>query len=235
MNDAVSSQVLMSMLRFLPLLLVLTTAPLVAQSGYSNPALNGRIEGKTYLSPTGTFKVAIPVLPELGGRIVDTESAVTFQDNFNVFVTIAAFPLDATQRWELATRGKKDYLTYFFGNFVMPDFQRTFAGASVEEAKYAPSIMDGWLLAYLLLPGGSMFSHKLTFRAPDSPPPVAKRGNLIVTHDDWIFIISTELTERALEGDAYQKTPQQENDLLRQRLVELLGKMQFTPPPKADR
>jgi hypothetical protein len=85
----------MSMLRFLPLLLVLTTAPLVAQSGYSNPALNGRIEGKTYLSPTGTFKVAIPVLPELGGRIVDTESAVTFQDNFNVFVTIAAFPLDA--------------------------------------------------------------------------------------------------------------------------------------------
>ena len=80
-----------------------------------------------------------------------------------------------------------------------------------------------------------MFSHKLTFRAPDSPPPVAKRGNLIVTHDDWIFIISTELTERVLEGDAYQKTPQQENDLLRQRLVELLGKMQFTPPPKADR
>jgi hypothetical protein len=220
------------MLRFLPLLLVLTTAPLVAQSGYSNPALNGRIEGNTYISPTGTFSVVIPVLPELGGRIVDTEAAVTFQDDFNVFATIAAFPLDTTQRWELATRGKKDYLVYFFGNFVMPDFQRAFAGASVEEAKYAPSIMDGSLLAYLLLPGGSMFAHKLAFLPAGPAGAVAKRGNLIVTRDNWIFIISTELAERVVEGASYQKTPAEEDDILRGRLVELLAKMRFTPPPK---
>src|SRR5690606_26907758 len=112
--------------------------------------------GRTYFSPTGAFNVTIPVLPELGGRIMDTENVVTFQDSFSVLCTIAAFPMDATQRWEHSTRGPKDYLAYFFANFVMPDFQETFRGARAESAVFAPSIGGGSLLVYVLLPGGSM-------------------------------------------------------------------------------
>ncbi|MFM9080530.1 MAG: hypothetical protein ACKOTE_10445, partial [Opitutaceae bacterium] len=75
--------------------------------------LAGRIEGKSYVSPTGQFRVQIPVLPELGGDVTDTPNVVTFQDDFNVYVSIAAFQQDATQRWENSTRGTKDYLIYF--------------------------------------------------------------------------------------------------------------------------
>src|SRR3954467_7703026 len=89
-------------------------------------SLEGKIEGKTYVSPTGMFKVTIPVLPELGGDITDTPNVVTFQDDFNVHVSIATFPQDATQRWELSTRGLKDYLTFFFTNYVLSDFKQAF-------------------------------------------------------------------------------------------------------------
>jgi hypothetical protein len=72
--------------------------------------------------------VTIPVLAELGGSVTDTPNVVTFQDEFNTHVSIAAFPQDATQRWELSTRGLKDYLVYFFSNFVLPDFKQAFEG-----------------------------------------------------------------------------------------------------------
>ncbi len=91
----------------LALLLATVTLALRAQEAVG-PGLAGKIEGRTYVSPTGQFKVAIPVLPELGGDITDTPNVVTFQDDFNVHVSIAAFQQDATQRWELATRGVKD-------------------------------------------------------------------------------------------------------------------------------
>src|SRR5262249_41088227 len=51
--------------------------------------LEGKVEGRTYVSPTGVFKVTIPVLPELGGEISDTPNVVTFEDDFNVHVSIA--------------------------------------------------------------------------------------------------------------------------------------------------
>src|SRR5688572_5185344 len=119
--------------------------------------LEGKIEGKTYVSPTGTFKVVIPVLAELGGDITDTPNVVTFQDDFNVHVSIAAFPQDATQRWEHSTRGAKDYLIYFFSNFVLADFKQTFEGVQIESAKFLPGTLDGALLTYILVPGGTMF------------------------------------------------------------------------------
>jgi hypothetical protein len=68
--------------------LIYTTAS--AQSAPSD-TLIGRIEGNSYVSPTGAFRVTVPVLPELGGRVVDTDNVVTFQDDFNVLCTIAAF------------------------------------------------------------------------------------------------------------------------------------------------
>lgn len=217
-----------SMLRLLLVCLTVCITSLSAQTGERE--LIGRLEGKTYVSPTGAFKIAVPVLPELGGRIVDTENVVTFQDNFNVMCTIAAFPMDATQRWEHSTRGLKDYLAYFFANFVMPDFQQTFRGARAESARFVPSLADGSLLVYTLLPGGSMFADKLAFVSPDEKLPDAKRGNLVFVHDGWIFVLSMELAERMIERSSYHKTTAEEDDLLRQRLVELYKKLEFTKP-----
>jgi hypothetical protein len=59
------------------------------------------------------------VRPELGGAIHDTDNAVIFRDNFGTLVTVAAFKQDASQRWELSTRGIRDYVIYFFRNFVL--------------------------------------------------------------------------------------------------------------------
>lgn len=219
------------MSRLFPVLLAALAAPLLAQD--SEPgALLGHITNNVYSSPTGAFRVAVPVLPELGGRAIDTENVVTFQDNFNVLCSVAAFPMDATQRWELSTRGAKDYLAYFFANFVMPDFQKTFAGARVETAKFSPTVGgDGALFTYILLPGGSMFANRVMFHGGDNGPLVAKRGNLLVTKNDWVYVLSIELAERIIEHSTYNKTPEQEDDILRQRLVELLDKVQFTKPP----
>ncbi|HWA85206.1 MAG TPA: hypothetical protein VG710_03195 [Opitutus sp.] len=220
----------MRMSRLLPLLLAIAAAPLIAQE--SEPgALLGTIANNVYTSPTGAFRITVPVLPELGGRAVDTENVVTFQDNFNVLCSVAAFPMDATQRWEFSTRGAKDYLAYFFANFVMPDFQKSFPGARVDSAKFSPSVGGGGLFTYILLPGGSMFANRVMFRAPNAEPLVAKRGNLLVTKNDWVYVLSIELAERVTEHSTYNKTPEQEDDILRQRLIELFDKVQFTKPP----
>lgn len=221
-------------MRRLLLFAALLSARLFAQT--SEPGtLIGQVDGKGYVSPTGAFRVTIPVLPELGGRIIDTPNVVTFQDDFNVLCTIATFPMDATQRWELSTRGPKDYLTYFFGGFVMPDFQQSFPGARVESAKFAPSTAGGALIAYTLLPGGSMFAGKLSFLGADANVPEAKRGNLLFVRNDWIFVLSVELAERVLERSSYHKTTAEEDEILRTRLLDLLGKIEFTQLTKSTR
>lgn len=193
--------------------------------------LDGKIEGKSYVSPTRTFKVAIPVLPELGGDITDTPNVVTFQDDFNVHVSIAAFPQDATQRWEHSTRGAKDYLVYFFSNFVLTDFKQTFQGVQIESAKFVPGMMDGALLTYILVPNGTMFPERV-------PPfsnrvPVAKRGNLLFVKNEHVFVISTELAERVIEGSSFNKTTAEEDEILRHRLSDIVAKMSFANPAAA--
>lgn len=219
----------------LVLFLVLLALPFATRAQEAErPALAGRVDGRMYVSPTGQFKIAIPVLPELGGQVNDNPNVVTFQDDFNVHISIAAFPQDATQRWELTTRGMKDYLVYFFGNFVMVDFKQAITGAKIESAKFIPGLLDGVLLTYTLLPGGSMFADKIPTLATDETAPVAKRGNLVFVKNGCNFVISTELAERVIEGHSYKKTTAEEDELLRQRLTEILAKIEFakpTPPP----
>ncbi len=200
-----------------------------AQADQEPAPLLGRVDGRTYISPTGAFKVSIPVLPELGGSITDTENVVTFQDDFNIHISIAAFPQDATQRWEMSTRGLKDYLVYFFSNYVLGDFRQTFPETSIESAKFVPSVLDGSLITYILLPGGSMFMDKVPMISA-GPAPTAKRGNQLFVKNGHIFVISIELTERVLERTTYKKTTAEEDELLRQRLNEVIVRLQF---PKA--
>ncbi len=220
----------MRMLRSLLLSSVLLGTPLLAQVEDTAPGLVGRVEGRVYISPTGTFRMPIPVLPELGGTIRDTENVVTFQDSFNLHVSIGVFTQDATQRWELSTRGLKDYLVFFFSSYVMPDFQNAFPGGSVESVVFTPSVMEGALIAYTLLPNGSMFGAKRAILGGDDTPVVAKRGNLIFVRNGNIYVITTELAERVTERSTYHKTKEEENHILRERLVELAGKMDFSRP-----
>jgi hypothetical protein len=214
------------MLRF-TLAFVFATA--LAAIGHAQ-GLHGKVEGKTYVSPTGAFKVLVPVLPELGGDITDTPNVVTFQDDFNVHVSIAAFPQDATQRWELSTRGVKDYLIYFFSNFVLADFKQTFERVQMESAKFLPSMLEGSLLTYLLVPGGTMFPERVPQVTADRLP-VAKRGNLLFVKNGHVFVISIELAERVIEGKSYSKTTAEEDEILRDRLNGIVGKITFAKPP----
>jgi hypothetical protein len=220
------------MLRYFPLALMLAAGALQAQPvAGTAPGLAGRVEDKTYIAPGGTFRIAIPVLPELGGTISDTPNVVTFQDRFNLHVSIAAFPMDATQRWELSTRSTKDYLAYVLDSLVMPDFRNMYPGASTESEKFLPEVMNGALLAYTLLPGGSMFGDQHAILGAEEKPPVAKRGNLLFVRSGTVFIISTELAERVIERSTYKKTTAEENELLRQRLTDILKKIEFARPP----
>ena len=219
------------MLRFISVALLLTAGSVLAQPAPGvSPSLTGRLEGQVYISPVGTFRMTSPVLPELGGSISDTSNVVTFQDQFNVHVSIAAFPQDATQRWELSTRGLKDYLSYFFDTFVMSDFQKIFPSARVEGSSFDTDMMGGALVVFTLLPGGSMFGEKHAVLGALETPPVAKRGNLLFVHDGVIYIVSTELAERVLERSTYKKTPEEEDVILRQRLADILKKIEFTKP-----
>ena len=212
------------MTRLLPALLLALAPCLLSAQG-----IEGRIEGRTYVSPTGLFKVAIPVLPELGGDLTDTPNVVTFQDDFNVHVSIAAFPQDATQRWENSTRGAKDYLVYFFSNFVLSDFRQNFEGVQMESAKFMPGVLDGSLLTYLLVPGGTMFPDRLPAVSNDVLP-VAKRGNLLFIRNEHVFVISIELAEKVIEGKSYGKNVAEQDEILRKRLLEMVDKITFLKP-----
>ncbi|HRE07299.1 MAG TPA: hypothetical protein PKX00_16915, partial [Opitutaceae bacterium] len=134
--------------------------------------------------------------------------------------------MDATQRWEHETRGRRDYLVWFFTNFVQADFQSRFTGSKVESAKFIPAMEGGALLCFNLLPGGTMFADRPSFSTTDDVF-VAKRGNLLFLRDGFVYVLSIELAERALERRTYDKTVEQEDELLRKRLMEMLGRITF--------
>jgi hypothetical protein len=197
-----------------------------------SPALAGKMEGDTYISATGEFRLPAPVLHELGGTITDTENVVTFSDSYNTHISIACFPQDASQRWELETRGRRDYLLYFFTDYVLADFAKRFAGSAIESARFLPELQDGGLIAYALLPGGSFFEDKnKVLGATPGDSVVAKRGTLLFVRRGYVYVLSTELAERATERSTYKLTVEKENALLAERLTNLAGRLVF-PAPK---
>ena len=168
------------------------------------------------------------MLAELGGTVTDTQDVATFEDAYSTHITIAAFAEDPTQRWQLSTRGLKDYLIYFFTEFVMRDFKNVFKDARMASTgRFVPTLYDGSLITYVLLPGGSMFSSRFPVIDPDRKPPVAKRGNLLFLKNGYIFVVSIELAERVTEGSAYSKTSDEEDVILRDRLIEIANRIQF--------
>ena len=206
-----------------------TSAPAAAPRWY------GRIDGDTYVSPTGLHRVKIPVLPQLGAIIDDTPNVVTFDDAYSVHVTIGAFPFSPELKAEYETRGTKEFLISFFTSIIMPDFAANFPGSTMEPAAaFLPKVQDGSVLIFNLIPGGSNFEQRTRFSSAIKPV-VAKRGNLCFVKSGYVFIISTELAERAFERSTYKRTTEEENAILRQRLLDLAAKMQVTPVQAAPK
>jgi hypothetical protein len=211
------------------------SAPPPPQAPVPAPAaprgLYGQLIEGTYTSPGGIYRVAIPVLPELGGKVHDTENVVTFDDALNTHVSIACFPLDPAQKWELENRGAREYLAYFYSNFVLPDFQSRFRGATTEASLFVSDLRRGTLLTFALLPGGSFFDGtNRVLDAPTGDSTVAKRGNLLFVENGYIFVVSAELAERVTQRSTFQKTPEQENQILRDRLVTFVGRIEVLVP-----
>jgi len=227
-------------LRLLTLLTCLA-APLLAQDDPSSepPALIGQIdENNTYISPGGFYRIQIPVLAELDGTVQDTAVTATFRDPYGVHISIGCLPLNAEYSAELEKRGRKDFLSWLFSQQVQPEYVKAFPGTKAESAKYLSTTQDGALLVMNLLPGGSAFRDRIIL-VEGEPLPVAKRGSLVFLNQGRIFIITTELYERVLKRDTFKKTPDEEDAILRKRLMDLLAKMTFpatvssTPSPVA--
>ena len=97
----------------------------------------------------------------------------------------------------------------------------------------ACATMEGALLTYLLVPGGTMFADRVP-QLSATKVPVAKRGNLLFVRGGHVFVISTELAERVIEGKSYSKTTAEEDELLRTRLLDMLSKISFAKLPATD-
>ena len=94
----------------------------------------------------------------------------------------------------------------------------------------------GSFIAFLTIPGGSNFNARIPLLVADARPRVAKYGVIMFVRNDFIYIISMELAEHAIEGGAYHQTAEKENVILRGRLLDIASQMQFTkPPPRRDR
>lgn len=190
--------------------------------------LYGSLKSDHYVAPGGTYSVRVPVLPDLGGEITDTENVVTFDDTVGTHISLASFPLDMSQRWDLTEMGLRDYLSSFYVTYVLKDFQDRYPGSKAESTLFVPELMEGSLMGFALLPGGSAFANQLTINVgPEEPSPVAKRGNLLFVRGDRIFIISIELAERVTQQRFFKKTPEEENVILRERLIQFAGRIQF--------
>ena len=94
--------------------------------------------------------------------------------------------------------------------------------------------MDGSLLTYLLVPGGTMFPDRVQPLGGDSIP-VAKRGNLLFVRNNFVYVISIELAERVIEGKAYGKSTDEQDEILRKRLLDMVDRITFTAPAAAKK
>ncbi len=199
--------------------------------------LYGTLKRDSYIAPGGIYTVRVPVLPELGGEITDTENVVTFDDSVSTHISLASFPLDMSQRWDLTEKGLREYLSSFYVTYVLADFQARYPGSTAEATLFTPELMDGSLLGFALLPGGSAFANQLAVPGGPAaePAPVAKRGNLLFVRGERIYVLSIELAERVTQRKFFNKTPEEENAILRERLIQFVGRIHFPTPKPAPK
>lgn len=227
-----SRQLLLSLLLSLvPAFAQTAQAPLPSLAQPATPAAPSMGQNLVYTSPSGLFSIPVPVLQELGGKIVDTDLYVNFEDDYTTHITVGVIQMDATFRWELATMEKKDFLVRAFGSMVLPQFKAASPTTKDDSVKLLPKFKDGALLVCTLHPGISHFSSRTAlFGGGQDNPPTARRGTLMFTQGEYLVIISSELGERATERSAYTRTDAQEQELLKDRLVNLAKGLKLNVP-----
>ena len=174
----------------------------------------------------------------LGGVITDTESLVVFDDAYLTHLTIANYPLDATQKWDLSISTPKEYLIDFFGKFVLKNYRDVYKDVPVrvdEQARFIPSMFGGAFIGYITIPGGTYFASRIYHLAPDfAKPRIAKYGVLL-------FGSTTEPSSSSAwnwpnarpRAARYQLTSDQEDTTLRARLLDIASKIQFLGRPRS--
>jgi hypothetical protein len=213
-------------LRLLLSFLTLLTTPLFSQEEGDSALMGSIDESNNYTAPGGHYRVSIPVLLELGGSVEDSFIVTDFRDSYGTHILVATLPMDAALRAQLEKTNKKDFLSAFFAQQILAEYQRTYPGAKTEAARYINGVQDGCLFATVLVPGGSAFRH-LLFLKEGEAEPMAKRGTFLFLKNDRIFMITIELYERMLKRDTFHKTSDEEDAILRERLMDFLGKMTF--------
>jgi hypothetical protein len=194
----------------------------------------GRLEGEYYTAPGNIYRFPIPIMPQFGGQVQDTENVVTFDDPLGLHLSIASFPLDLSQKWEWETRGAREYLAYFHTTFVLADFLQRYPDAHDESSIFVPDLYNGTLIVFSLLPGGSAFEERSSvLGTPVREPAVAKRGTLLFVRDGRIFVLSLELAERVTQRATFHLKPEEENALLRDRLITHARRLEFPRPAGA--
>ena len=182
--------------------------------------LYGSVEDNRYLSPSGEYSITLPMQIETGGSLVDTPEVVTLQNELGLHLSL---------KRQDENLGRRDFLAGFFRSQVQPQFTQRFKGSTIESARFSADLFGGALFVYNLLPGGSMFGD----RAPaheGRAPPIAKRGNLLFLHNNHIYVVSMELSEKVLDPDGFTATVEEQDAILQKRLMDLVGRMSFRVP-----
>lgn len=206
------------------------------ESGGLKPGtLRGRLENGRYYAPSSAFDIAVPTLVGDRPLILDNPNIVVFRDDIRTMLTIAAIPMAPFDKWELETTSRREFLITFFREVVLSDLREAFPGTSVEGALLLNDLEGGSLLVTTLHPDGSAFEvDPIVRNDPATPPPVAKRGNLLFHHGDFIYVISSELADRVTESSTYSTDTATEDRILRDRLVEIYSHIRFPDsPPEA--
>lgn len=207
------------------------TAPVPTAAAAENATtskLAGRLEDGRYHAPADAYSVSVPVLRGAETAVMDNGEIVVFKDKVSTLLTIAAFPLPPFAKWEHDTTPARDYLIAFFRDNILRDYNNEFPGSTIESARFIPEFQGGALVAFTLLPGGSAFSPTAA-RPPTAPAPVAKRGHIVFVRDDRVFVIATELAERITRAETFNLAPAEEDRILFDRLIAVLGTTRFGP------
>ena len=201
-------------------------APLEESAPAAAPKLLGRIDGDRYIAPGEVYSVPVPVLHGDNATIMDNGEIVVFKDKVATLLTIAAFPMPPVARWEHETTPPRDYLIAFFRDNILRDYVRGFPGSTIESARFLPEVFGGALVAFTLLPDGSVFTPPAP-RAPSAPALVAKRGHFVFVREGRIFVLAIELAERITRTADTALTTAEEDQVLFDRLVTVLAAMRF--------
>lgn len=189
------------------------------------------VPANIYYSPSGLFSMPIPVLPELGGNISDSKNYVIFSDPISTHITVGVIEMDASARFERSTMTTAEFLRGTFEKMVLPQFLTTSPATRTDTVLLLPKIEAGTLYVGSIHPGTSQFIGRTSLLGDNyDKAPTARRGTLLFAKGDYFVIISSELAEKATERSAFKLTPEQENELIRERLLAILHRIRFTIP-----